>query len=97
MSKKIFFVVGLSILLVVACLLNVSFNSKKGNLSDVSLANVEALAKSEDWDNFHGIFICWGVCTDIYGNSQVYIGCTEAIHDVTCGFLGTPGCYYGIC
>ena len=46
MKKKILVFIGGT---VVAVMVNLGFNSHNGALSDLVLANIEALAKGEDW------------------------------------------------
>ena len=49
MNKKKFLIVGAILALGGAAAFNMNINSQKSGLSDIALANVEALAKREDY------------------------------------------------
>ena len=62
MKKK--FLYGIAVLIIaVVVAINVNLNSKGDGLSDVSLANVEALAQSESGGNkIHALYDCGSGC-----------------------------------
>jgi hypothetical protein len=90
MNKKIFiFIVTFTI--VAIAVLNVNLNPKVNGLSDVSLANVEALAEKESIEGTTEI-VC-ASCRDIYGNKGVINYCVDG--SATCS--ATDGCGPGTC
>ena len=58
MRKKIIGLIAL-VAFVLTMALNVSFGAKNNSLSDISLANIEALAKKENKDEQCCTGVCW--------------------------------------
>ena len=77
------------LVIVVVTLINVNFNSNKYGLSDVSLANVEALAKNESGDNL----ACWKTITSKgEGNLTHVTYCPSCSAEPARGWSNGDGC-----
>ena len=82
MKKKLFY--GFAILAIAAiAAFNMHVSSKGGGLSDMSLANVEALARNEGGTNWYQI----ATVTEPYGNGGTitYKCCKEGGNLLDCG------------
>ncbi|GHT15086.1 hypothetical protein FACS189426_22330 [Bacteroidia bacterium] len=69
MNKKILFGIA-ALAIATVSVVNVNFNSQSNNLSDVSLANVEALAQEADYTCNCNPFFQSETCCTIHINSN---------------------------
>ena len=94
MEKKIFSFIG-AIVIAIAVAFNVSVNLGGSSLSDIALANVEALAQNEGGNE--GIYAAWACIMYLWSDFDWEDGWSYCdFYDTDCGGSGPLYCVKGI-